>query len=228
MERELQPIRILIADDHPLIKEGFTNLLKKQTAIVIVGEAANGREVLQMVDEFSPHVVIMDIKMPLMDGVEACRLITQKHSAVHVISFSMFDEEELIIDMLEAGAKGYLLKNTGKEELFKAIKAVYEGGEYHCTEVKRRIFQLMRHGKLGVARQQNKEHFTPTEISIIKLLCKEQTSKGIADYLRLTRRTVEHYKERLQEKMGVNTSIGIIFYAWKHKLIKPEEVDQLS
>src|SRR5258705_10066762 len=127
------PIRIVIADDHEIFRNGFKLLLKNQNELELVGEAENGKDLLAVVSEQQPDVVVTDIKMPVMDGIAACKIIKKIHPAIEVIALSMFNEDNLIVDMLEAGARGYLLKNTNKHELLLAAKTVHEGNTYYCT-----------------------------------------------------------------------------------------------
>lgn len=217
-----RPIRLLIADDHTLIKEGFKELLRGLEEIELVGLAANGREAVDLVRTQNPHVVIMDIKMPVMCGKQACYLLQQQHPETKVIAFSMFDDEANLTEMRLAGASGYLLKNADGSEITNAIRAVYEGGEYYSLALRPRVSQLFKTGALGPSISDKKSDYTALELKIIQLHCAELTSKEIADTLRLNRRTIEHHKERIQEKMGVQSSVGIAVFALSHWLLSDE------
>jgi DNA-binding NarL/FixJ family response regulator len=214
-----ESIRLLIADDHALIKEGFKNVLVGQSEIELVALASNGRDAIELSQKENPHVVIMDIKMPLMNGIEACRHLQQNQPEVKVIAFSMFDDEYSLIQMRLAGACGYLLKNADASEVVKAVRVVHEGGEYYCQALRERISHLFKSGKLGLGSADKKETYSEVELRIIKLLCQELTSKEIADALKINRRTVEHHKEHIQEKMGVQSSVGIAVYAVNNWLL---------
>src|SRR5438309_8320849 len=122
------PIQLILADDHRIYRDGLKLLLQDQQDIQLVGEAENGSQLLELVDRLYPDIVLTDIKMPLIDGVQASRLLHQRHPDVGIIALSFFSDDQLIVDMLEAGARGYLLKNTNKQELLQAVKVVYEGG----------------------------------------------------------------------------------------------------
>lgn len=215
-------IRLLIADDHALIKEGFKNLFVGHSEIELVALASNGREAIELTQKEKPDVVIMDIKMPVMCGREACHLLQQKHPEVKVIAFSIFDDEQTLIQMRMAGARGYLVKNTDTSEISKAVRVVYNGGEYYSPAIRNRINSLFCHGKLGPSGSDKKQEYSAIELQIIELLCKELTSKEIADALQLNKRTIEHYKEKIQEKMGVQTSVGIAVYAINNWLLSNE------
>lgn len=212
-------IKIAIADDHEIFREGFKLLLRDQSEAALVGEAENGRELLKIVEETKPDVVIVDIKMPVLDGVDACKVIRKKFPDVQVIALSMFNEDSLIVDMLEAGAKGYLLKNTNKQELLTAVRAVYEGNTYYCSATSEKLTRMIADSKFNPYRNQPIVRFTPRELDIIKLMCQQYTSKEIASKLDLSIRTVESHREKLQEKTGAKNAIGIVIYAIKHDLV---------
>lgn len=212
------PIKIVIADDHEIFREGFKLLLKNQQEVQLVGEADNGRELLDVAAKQQPDIVITDIKMPLMDGIEACKAIKAKYPDMQVIALSMFNEDNLIVDMLEAGARGYLLKNTNKHELLQAVRAVYEGSTYYCMATSGKLTRMIAESKFNPYRNQPVKKFTPREMEIIKLMCEQHTNKEIATLLRLSIRTVESHREKIQEKTGARNSIGIVIYAIKNDL----------
>src|SRR5215207_1311812 len=122
--KPIPPIRIVLADDHEIFRDGFKVMIKKQPSVQLVGEAANGEELIALTSQLRPDVIITDIKMPVMDGIEATKRLTADFPEIGIIALSMFDEENLIVEMLEAGAKGYLLKNAHKDEILEAIKTV--------------------------------------------------------------------------------------------------------
>jgi DNA-binding NarL/FixJ family response regulator len=212
------PIKIVIADDHEIFREGFKLLLKNQQEVQLVGEADNGRELLDIAAQQQPDIVITDIKMPVVDGIEACKAIKMKFPHMQVIALSMFNEDNLIVDMLEAGARGYLLKNTNKHELLQAVRAVYEGSTYYCMATSGKLTRMIAESKFNPYRNQPVKKFTPREMEIIKLMCEQHTNKEIATLLRLSIRTVESHREKIQEKTGARNSIGIVIYAIKNDL----------
>ncbi|GAI96678.1 unnamed protein product, partial [marine sediment metagenome] len=152
-------------------------------------------------------------------GKETCHIIHQQYASTKVLAFSMFDDEETIIQMRVAGASGYLLKNTDTEEIFSAISVVHKGGEYYCRSIRQRINQLFTVGKLGPALSDKRHDFTDIELKVIKLICHEFTSKEIAEKLNLSKRSIEHHKEHIQEKMDVQSSVGIAVYALNNWLL---------
>ena len=132
-------IRLLIADDHEIFRDGLALMLAKQDNIELLGEAEDGRELITLAEQLQPDVILTDIKMPRMDGIEATRLLVQKLPDVKVIALSMFDEENLIVDMLESGAKGYLLKNADKHEILEAINSVYQDKVFYCKSTSAKL-----------------------------------------------------------------------------------------
>jgi len=211
-------IKLVIADDHLLIREGFKTLLRKQEEIEIVGEAENGRGLLDTVQRCRPDVVITDIQMPLMDGIEATRKMKELYPATGIIALSMFNENQLVIDMFKAGAKGYLIKNTDLEELIDAIKSVYNGGSYFCNDTSLTLTKLIDQHKLNPYEHGPKIELTEKEIGIIQLICQEYSSKQIAPLVHLTKRTVENYREKIQQKVGAQNVVGIVLFAIKNGL----------
>jgi len=196
-----------------MIKEGFKNIFASQREIELVALASNGKEAIEITSKQGLDVIIMDVRMPVMGGNEACHHIHSQYPQIKVIAFSMSDDEESLIQMRMAGACGYLLKNTDTKEIYSAIRVVHEGGEYYSLAVRSRMDHLYREGKLGPAITEKKQLFSSIELKIINLICDELSSKEIADILQLNRRTIEHHKERIQEKMGVHSSVGIAVFA---------------
>ena len=215
-----KPIRVVVADDHELLREGFHTMLAKAGHITLAGEASDGRELIEICRAMQPDIVITDIKMPVMDGVEATRILLQEMPTLGVIAFSMFDEENLIVDMLEAGAQGYLLKNSSKLEILDAIRTVREGGTYYCAGTSARMASMIaksRHRPAGPAPDNS---FSEKELEVIHRICREQASKEIAAEMGLSLRTVEGIRQRIQEKMGVRNAAGIVVYAIREGLYK--------
>ncbi len=220
MNYSYTPIKIAIADDHQIFREGFKLLLKNQEEIELVGEADDGRELLEVALKQQPDVVIIDIKMPVMDGIEACRHIKKRFPDIKVIALSMFNDDNLVVDMLEAGARGYLLKNTNKQELLQATKAVYEGDTYYCIATSRKLTKMIAESKFNPYRNRPIKKFTARETDVIKLICEQYTNKEIATTLRLSIRTVESHREKIQQKTGAKNSIGVAIYAIKHNIFQ--------
>ncbi len=214
------PISILIADDHEIFRDGFRTMVKKFPELKLIGEAENGRDLVTLAQQLNPDVILTDIKMPKMDGVEATRELVGSKPGINIIALSMFDEDNLIIDMLEAGAKGYLLKNANKEEIIQAIRAVNNDKNYYCKNTSEKLLQLIAKSKFNPYKKLVKPHFSEKEITVIGLVCDQYSNKEIAEKLNLSIRTIEGYRERIEEKMEVHNTAGIVVYAIKNGIYK--------
>ncbi len=211
------PVRIVIADDHEMYRKGFEVLLKKNPEMLIVGEAFNGENLLEVVMEKNPDVVITDIQMPVMDGVEACKKIKMQFKDLPVIALTTYNDDNLILDMLEAGAEGYLLKSTTREELVKAINLVLNGGTYFHPDTYQKVKNMMlSNSKQYVARH---IEFTEREIQVITHTCQGLSSKQIGQELNISPRTVEGHKTRIQEKIDGKSVVDIVMFAIKNKIV---------
>ena len=215
-------IKVIIADDHEIFRDGLRIMLQKQPDIHLVAEASDGRELIDQVEQYQPDIVISDVKMPRMDGVTAARYLASHHPQVGIIALTMFDEEDLIIDMLEAGAKGYLLKNADKHEIVEAVKSVYSQEPYYCRHTSNKLAQMVAKSKFNPYKHQPKPEFSDRETEIIVDICNGLTSKQIAEKIFLSVRTVEGLRMKIMEKMEVKNTAGIIIYAIKHGLYKPQ------
>lgn len=218
--KQYVPINILIADDHEIFRDGFRAMAKKFPELKIVGEADNGKDLVIMALKLNPDVILTDIKMPIMDGVQATRELLKSKPGINIIALSMFDEDNLIIDMLEAGAKGYLLKNANKEEIIDAIRSVNKDKTYYCKNTSEKLLQLIAKSKFNPYKNRQKTDFSEREIEIIKLICDQYSNKAIAEKLSLSIRTIEGYRERIEEKMDVHNTAGIVVYAIKNGIYK--------
>jgi DNA-binding NarL/FixJ family response regulator len=221
MQKTLGTIRIIIADDHEIFRDGFNVLLKDQDDIQLIAEAANGQQLISLAEKHHPDVVLTDIKMPVMDGIEATRILTEKFPAIAIIALSMFDDEQLIIDMLEAGAIGYLVKNAQKKEIIEAVKTVYQRNFYYCNATTTRLAKMIAASKFNPYKPIPKTYFSEKEKEIIVLICKEYSNKEISAAVHLSVRTIEGYRNKIIEKMHVKNTAGIVVYAMRHGIYKP-------
>jgi two-component system, NarL family, response regulator NreC len=212
-------IRLVIADDHEIFRDGLALMLSKQKDIILEGQAGNGKELFELVQLKKPDVILMDIKMPMLDGIETTRLLINKNAEQKIIALSMFDEEKLIVDMLEAGAKGYLLKNADKHEIIEAIEQVYEGNTFYCRHTSSKLASMIVNSNFNPYKKKKEIVFTDREKEIIKLICQQKTAQQIAETIFLSKRTVEGYRTKILEKMDVKNSAGVVVYALKHHII---------
>ncbi len=213
-------ISILIADDHLIYREGLKLMLSRDPNFWIKGEVTNGKELLLRVKQLAPDIIITDIKMPFMDGIEATKKLCRTYPGIRIIALSSFSDDYLIIEMLEAGAHGFLVKGIGQDELLKAIRTVYHHKPYFSLEITEKISRIIA-GKN--TNKKNIRHISLTEMekNIVKLICKELTNKEIASRLSVGRRTVESYRIRIMDKLGARSVASIITYALRSGLMRP-------
>lgn len=219
-----QQIRLLIADDHEIFRDGLALMLSRQPDIQLVGQASDGRELVDMLENVQADIVLTDLKMPRMDGVTATRLLLQKNPLLKIIALSMFDEEDLIVEMLEAGAKGYLLKNADKQEILEAITQVYADNIFYCKQTSAKLATMIVKSRFDPQRNKEKISFTDREKEIIKLICLQFTAQQIGEKIFLSKRTVEGHRTRILEKMNVKNTAGVVVFALKNNLIKEEDL----
>ena len=217
-------IRVIIADDHEIFRDGLRIMLQKQPEIELVAEAGDGLELVDHVKRLQPDIVISDVKMPRMDGAAATRHLAEHYPNIGIIALTMFDEEDLIIDMLEAGAKGYLLKNADKHEIVEAIKSVYDHQPYYCRHTSHRLAEMVAKSKFNPHKQVVKPDFSERELEIIRHICDGLTSKQIGEKIFLSVRTIEGLRMKILEKMDVKNTAGIIIYAIKNSLYIPHKL----
>lgn len=216
-------IKVVIADDHEIFRDGLKLMLQKAESIDLIGEAADGKELIKMAETAQPDVVITDIKMPVMDGVEATKHIRKYFPEMQVIALSMFDDEQLILEMLDAGAKGYLLKNSDKFEITDAVESVFEGKNYYCKFTSGKLAKLIAFQRDKIDKKKKEAEFSEKEIEIIKLICGEFTNKEIGEKVFLSTRTVEGYRMKILEKMEAKNTVGIVIEAIRLGFYNPDE-----
>ena len=215
---ERKNIRVLIADDHVLYRNGLRSLLAQLKSIEVVGEAANGQELVRRSVELVPDIILTDISMPAMDGALATKEITRRKLGCRIIVLSAFGKEEPILKMLEAGALGYVLKSADTEEIAEAIRTVHNHKPYFCREITEKLTEIVsRNYQMP---PQTDISFTDREKDIIRLICRESTSKEIAFALNLSKRTVEGHRTRIMDKIGAKSIAGIITYALEKGIYK--------
>lgn len=214
-------IKILIADDHPFFRDGIRQLLSDQGKITVIDEATNGKEVLRMLNEKAYDLVVMDIKMPEMGGIDATKEIKKKHPEVKVLAMSMYDEQPYIIKMLKAGAKGYLLKNSSKDEMLQAIKQLIKGESYFSKEVSGIMISQIVSGKPIGSGDGELSPFSLTnrEVEIVRMIAEELTNVEIGERLNISPRTVDTHRRNLLQKLKVKNTAGLVKYAVKKGLL---------
>lgn len=214
------PVQIVIADDHEIFRDGLKTLLQKFPGVEIVGEAGTGKEMIEQAMAKKPDIIITDIMMPVMDGIVATRKLIAQWPSAQIIALTMFDQESLVIDILEAGAMGYLLKHSQKSEIKEAIEVVSKGHPFYCRTTSTILARMIAQSKYNPYSKIEKQQFSFKEKQIIQLICDELSNKEIADRLNLSPRTIEGYRLNFMEKMQVKSTAGIVIYAVKNGLYK--------
>ena len=220
LNKPYRTIRVLIADDHEVYREGLRLVLEKYADIDLIGEATNGNELLNMTEALEPDVILTDIIMPFMDGIEATRLILKTSPAARIVALTMFNQEYLVLEMLRAGAMGYVLKNAQKYEIVEAIHTVNQNRTYYCKDTALKMSRLISRSHLKELQITSPSLLSEREIEIIKLICQDLSNKEIADKLSLSSRTVEGHRLRILEKIEARSAAGIVIYAVRNGIFK--------
>ncbi|MBA3681431.1 MAG: response regulator transcription factor [Bacteroidetes bacterium] len=213
MDKEL---KIVIADDHQMFIDGIRSLLKKEVQLNFVHEALNGEDAFSYLSKNEVNLLITDISMPGMSGTELTKKVKAEFSDIKVLVLTMFNDPAIINDILQSEAEGYILKNTGKQELLSAINKIMDDGTYYSNEV---MNLMLKHNKKKSILTETKEELTARELEILKLVCEELTTAAIAEKLFISPRTVETHRKNIIEKTKVKTIVGLIKYAFENNLI---------
>jgi len=217
-------IKVLLAEDHLITRQGMCRLLEDDSDLTVIGEASDGEEAVQMVTEMQPDVVIMDIAMPKLNGIEATRQIKLVRPATAVLILSAYDDDEYVFGLVEAGAAGYLLKTASGEEVTHAIRAIHKGEPVLDPAIARKVLNRLRFpGKVPRAGIPS-EHLSKREIDVIRLAAKGMSNKDIADELHLSRRTVEGNLRTIFNKLGVGSRTEAVIQAMGKGWLTLEEL----
>lgn len=211
--------KIILAEDHPFFRRGLKLVLEEKPYLIVVAETGEGKEVLDLIEQYKPDLVLMDIYLPDIDGITLTRKITESFKKVKVIALSMSTEEVIVKKMLEAGARGYIDKNCTSGEIYEAIREVVDlDSRFFPYFTKVKLNELLT--KMGLSKSLEEELiFSSREVQIIQLVCKDFSNKEIALELNLSERTVEAHRFRIMKKMNVKTMAGMVAYAFQHKLV---------
>lgn len=216
----MSKIKIAIADDYKIYRDGLKVNLTADDNLDVVLEADNGEELLDGLAAAQPDVIIMDLKMPIMDGMEATKEVRKRFNAMKVIVVTMYEDDKFIIHMMENGANGYLLKNADSAEIIKSIYSVHETGYYFNDLVNKALLKkLLLKGNVKPSFNQNIE-LTERELEVLKLICEEKTAAEIGKELFISVRTVEGHRTKLIEKVGVRNTAGLVMFALKNGIVQ--------
>src|ERR1044071_1149288 len=202
--------KILIADDHAMVRDGVKNLIQQNKELMVIGEARSGNETLELYDKLQPDLLIMDISMPDMNGMEVSRAILANNPNANIVILSMYEDEDYISRCLEYGVKGYVIKNESGSELDYAIRSVLSGKNYFSRQAQDVIFKKYSQNVTRKKQREDQIKLTKREVEIIKLIAEGLTSQEMADKLFISPRTVETHRANLMKKIGVKNAIELV------------------
>jgi DNA-binding NarL/FixJ family response regulator len=212
-------IKIVIAEDHPIFRDGLRTMLNLYPNFEIIAEVEDGSELLKVLKNIKPDIVLVDINMPILNGIEATRFIATHFDEIKVIGLTMNDEKSSIMEMMDAGANGYILKSADREEIIKAINTVMNGDDYYCKRVESSIINLIE-TKRSTNHNKKIVSFNDKEIKIINFLCEELNSDEIAKEMYLSKKTIDGIRIKIKNDLDVRNSIGIVKYAIRNGIYK--------
>jgi two-component system nitrate/nitrite response regulator NarL len=204
-----EKISVFLVDDHKIFVRGVSGLLSPEPGLEIMGFASSGQETLDLIQDRQPDVILTDVQMPEMDGIELTRKVKDRFPLIRIIGLSMIDSPGVIKELIDAGADGYLLKDIEKDELVKAIYQVFEGNTYYSGSIARSFMESLS----------NKDMLTKREKEIIRLIAQENTNIQIADKLYISEHTVEAHRKNIFRKTKAKSIVGLIKYAYDNKLL---------
>ena len=222
-------INLVLADDHKIIRDGIKSLLSGEPSIRIVGEASNGIELLEVLGTVDAHVALLDLNMPGMDGFEAMKHIKERFPQVKTLALSMLDHENYVLQVMDAGAMGYLLKNSGMEELVFGIRMAAQGTHYISSEISIALLHRLKtlqeqhalpHSLADVSTEKPSGDLSKREVEVLHLIAQGSTNAEIAEKLFTSRRTIETHRQNLLEKTGANNTATLIMYGISRGLLK--------
>jgi DNA-binding NarL/FixJ family response regulator len=216
-----EPIRVLVADDHAVVREGIRTVLAARPEFAVVGEAADGAEALVLSEEHHPDVVVLDITMPGESGLHVTARLRQRLPETRVLILSMHDRTEYVLEAVRAGASGYLLKDASPREVRDAVEAIYRGETYFCPAVLQRLGAALRGELEREEKRGTLELLTPREQEVLSLIAEGHTNKEAAARLGISPRTVETHRESLMRKLRIRTVAGLTRFAIESGLVRP-------
>lgn len=205
-------IKAVIADDHQMFIDGIRSILENVRDIEIEAEAKDGLELIKAVEKVSPDIVLTDIRMPGMDGIAATRYLTENFSNIPVLALSMFDQQEDVIDMLKAGASGYIIKKAGKEELVRAIKKLVNHGHYYSPSISGKVDKWLENPEF----RESPSPLTKRERQILQLIAEGKTSQQIAKSLKISKYTVDTHRKNIHKKLDIKSNTGLVKYVMEN------------
>jgi two-component system response regulator NreC len=213
-------IKVLIVDDHAIVRAGLRALLKGEASMELVGEATSGEEAIQLSQELHPDVIVLDLSLPGMDGIQVTRQVKREQPDLHILILTVHEDEALLREAVRAGASGYIIKHAAENELISAIHSVQMGDIYVHPKMLRAL--LVEPEPINTPVDSPVEMLTPRETDVLRLIVQGYTNRQIAEELSLSVRTVEGHRANLTEKLGLHSRVDLVRYAREHGLTHPE------
>lgn len=215
----------MIVDDHQLFRSGLISLMDSFQDIEVIGEAGNGQELLNLLEDQKPDVVLMDLNMPVMDGIETTKAIKAKFPEIKIVILTMQDEDKFIVHLIDQGANGYLLKNSHPDEMVHAIRTVVEQEQYFNQMTSQVLLNSLREGRKKHQKPtfSNQLELTRREKEVLQLICEGLSNSEISEKLFISIRTVEGHRSNLLNKTDTRNSAGLVAYAMRHNLVNVED-----
>jgi two-component system, NarL family, response regulator NreC len=217
-----RPIRILLAEDHTIVRQGLARLLIDQPDIEVVGEATDGRSAIEKALELKPDVVIMDIAMPFMNGIEAAKRIRKQLPAIKILILSMYSQEHYVHELLEAGISGYLLKDSSGGDIIRAIQAAMKDETFLSPSISKMVVESYLSPRKGVSREERFKVLSNREREVFQLIAEGHSTRKIADMLCVSISTIKSHRNKIMEKLGVESQLQLVHVAIQLGLVEPD------
>jgi DNA-binding NarL/FixJ family response regulator len=211
------PLRIIIADDHPIVRRGLCDVITSDPSLRLVGQAGNGEEALQLIEELRPDIAILDVHMPKIDGLRVARILGGKPGAARVVLLTMHEDEDMLNEALNLGIPAYVLKENAVEDLITAVRTVAAGGDFISPKLSSLLLKRRRLSEALVREKPGLAALTPTERRILKLIADDRTSKEIAEILGSSIRTIDTHRQNMSAKLNLSGTHSLLKFAYEHK-----------
>ncbi len=217
----MEKIRLILVDDHQLVRTGIANLLTGEAGFEIIGEAADSKDLFELLKQSQPEIIVLDIALPGMSGIEITKKLHNNFPGIRILILSMHTTEEFIFNAINSGARGYLPKNTSRKELIEAINAIHRGEEYFAESISNVILKsYIKKAKSDSAEDENNENLlSKREIEVLKLFAEGMTNQEIADKLFISIRTVESHKNHIMARLELKTTVDLVKFAIRNNIV---------
>jgi len=217
-----KPVRILLADDHTIVRQGLARLLEEQRNFKVVGEAVNGQDAVEKAEKLKPDIIIMDIAMPRMNGIEAAKRVRKVIPETKIIILSMYSHEHYIHELLECGVSGYLLKDSGGQDIIKAIRAALKNETFLSPSISKKVVEAYLSPTKSSSKAELYKRLSNREREVFQLIAEGHPTRQIADMLCVSVSTIKSHKAKIMEKLGTESSMKLIHFAIQLGLVDPD------